>query len=278
MSKHNAPLREIYVPKNTQITIDQNTKIEPIIERFVMEDNATLNIDPSRGLNVVVRTIISIGNTCTINANGTPGTDITTIPPEPPQAGYGNGGYSGGDGANGGDGGDAPRVTIHGGILSSFGSLIVNMRGGRGGNAGAGGHGGRGGDATAFPPQRGGDGGHGGHGGVGGRGGNGGIFQMQVHPSQTIIDLVLSSKATLHPILTTLDEMTQVRLLLQSGSTLNFDPHVDWGEGGKGGANGEGGYGGGGRGASRGGDRGGHWEDYRPGQHGNKGQATITSI
>lgn len=140
------------------------------LERLVLEDGAVLRLAPSISHLQLNAEQAWIGNKVSILARGADGRagregqDVSGA--AACQAGVA--GTDGGSGSRGGDGADL-ELSLG---LRSFGSLLIDTRGGAGGAGGRGGAGGAGGDSDTCIGAPGGQGGRGGNGGGGGKGGD----------------------------------------------------------------------------------------------------------
>ena len=139
------------------------------LERLVLEDGATLRLAPGLGRFELHADEAWIGRNVRVLARGSDAAAVAggasgraALP-----CAAGEAGQPGQDGVAGGAGADL-QIALG---LRSFGSLLLDTRGGAGSAGGSGGAGGEGGQADRCAGGRGGAGGQGGRGGVGGRGG-----------------------------------------------------------------------------------------------------------
>lgn len=159
--------QELKVASGQEWLIEQPTLS---LHTLVLEDGAILRLAPSLGALELRAEHAWIGRDVQILAAGSDGkVGNPGINPVPLPGCHD--GPDGGNGETGGAGGKGADLTLLLG-LESFGSLLLDVRGGHGGAGGQGGAGADGSSDTRCAGGQGGNGGQGGSGGAGGAGGN----------------------------------------------------------------------------------------------------------
>lgn len=153
--------------ENTVLGDDQE---QLIVDRLILEDGATVTVPPSIKQFQLIAKYAEIGDDVRIVAMGEPGKAGANGSNTSGQAQDCKQGKAGGDGADGTPGSDGTSVALRVAAMT-FGSLLVDTRGGAGGVGGAGGAGQASGEFNKCTAPSGGAGGKGGNGGAGGNGG-----------------------------------------------------------------------------------------------------------
>jgi len=176
---------EFKVARGSTFTITQENQ-KMFVDRWVMEDDATIVISDGVASWEINASEARIGNNCRILGNGKTGANGSNSTKHGGNGSNCDKGGDGGAGESGTSGGNGSNIKITMGLVYING-LFIDVSGGNGGNGGDGANGGAGGRAACGQMCTGKDGGKGGDGGRGGNGGNGGnvIVDYWIVPSTT---------------------------------------------------------------------------------------------